>query len=510
MPSVSAASSTSVRVIRNTVINSASGLVNAVLVVLLTPFFLSQLGEDVYGIWLLATVFTLTQGFGLADLGLRATGVRYIAAARGREDFTKINLVASTLTALFIFLGVTLGVLLGAFASKLSNGLGVPEGLVETGTTVFMLVGLQLPIDMAASGFQAVVEGYERYGLVRLALVGTRVIWAVSAVIALMFGAGVIAVALTSVGAAILALIFSVWAAGQAHPGLRVAPKYLSRGTLWELLSFGASFTVLKIASVVYSQMDKLIVASVLTAGAVTRYDISYKVHAIAALFLSLPASAILPTSALLGAQEDQQRLKALYLRGTRLAVGLGLPVTLAALIHTEQIVVAWVGEEYRNLTGSTRLFLIYPLMVAFHNVASSMFLGTSRMRISMGLGVSTISLNLVLSIVLSRRMGIDGVIWGTQISFMAIWIPYLLLSFREFGVSFREWWLGVLRPNLVAPIVQVLLGLISIRIIGATPSAVVTIGAVGTNVAIGALLFGLVGLPTAERQAMRKALLPS
>ena len=66
----------STTIVRNTVLNSIGGIATAVLAIALTPFLLRRLGTDGYGVWLLATTFTISQGLGLTDLGLRQTGVR--------------------------------------------------------------------------------------------------------------------------------------------------------------------------------------------------------------------------------------------------------------------------------------------------------------------------------------------------------------------------------------------------------------------------------------------------
>ncbi len=496
------------RVIRNTVINSASGAINASLALVLTPFFLHQLGKEQYGVWLIALVFTLTQGFGLADLGLRQTGVRFIAGARGRNESHRINEAVSSLLLLFTTLSVAFGLLLAVLAPWLVGAFGVDDSLRHAATLTLLLVAAQLPIDMVASAFQAVTEGYERYGLVRIALVGARLLWAIGAIIVVLLDFGVVAIGIVSVGTAVLALAFSVGAARRSYPDLRPAIAHISRAMLRDLATFGASFTLLRVAGVVFRQMDKIIIASVLGAAIVADYDIPYKVHAIAALVLSLPASALMPAAANLRSQHDEARLKELYLRGTRMAVGFGTPVTIAALVFTEPIIRSWVGDEFTYLTGPTRVFMIYPLLVAFHNVASSMLLGIGRMRELVTLGVATTIVNLIISLVLVQKHGLLGVIWGTQIGYAIVWLPYLLISFRTFGVSVSSWWQQVLRPNLLGPVIQVVISGGVLALIGNAAPRLIVGMALLLSMGTGWVVFGFTGLPSAELDKLRSSLL--
>ena len=496
-------------IVRNTMVNSAGGVVTAALAVILTPVFLREFGPDQYGLWLIGTVFTVSQGLGLADLGLRQTGVRFVAQSLGRSDEEGVHRTTATLLVILVMTGAIIAVALVALVDSFVSWFSVGDQLAHTARLMFTLVAIQLPIDLAAGAFLAVIEGTQRYGLLRIADVGGRAVWGIASVSIAVLGGDVVDVAIASLVIAVASLIYSIIVAHHVLPGLRTHPRLITRTGTGELLRYGSGFTVMRIAGVVYAQMDRIILGSAIAAAAVARYDVPYKIHALAALVLSLVPSAILPASAFLQATDDQSKLRELYLRGSRYAVATCTPIALAALIYAKPLVQTWVDPQYWSLVGEARIFLLFPLFVSFHVIGGTMLAGLGRMRILATLGVSAILLNLILSLILVGPYGIKGVIIATQISYAAAWIPNLVVSLQVFDVSLAVWWQRVLRPNLIAPVVQVAVGLATLSLVEDLNSFPLVALAVVINAGISVAVFGLVVIGRDERRSLLATLTP-
>jgi O-antigen/teichoic acid export membrane protein len=189
-----------------------------------------------------------------------------------------------------------------------------------------------------------------------------------------------------------------------------------------------------------------------------------YKIHATAALVLSVAPSAVMPAAAFLNAADDERQLRALYLRGTKYAVAFCLPVALAALLYARAILVTWVGIEYESLAGATRLFLVYPVLVAIHVIGVTMLVGLGRMREMVILSPASVALNLVISLALVSRLGLNGVIWGTLIGYIVIWVPYVRLLLTSFKVGVKEWFRSAILPNIPGAALQLAVGLATLR----------------------------------------------
>lgn len=443
--------------------NGLGSVVIALLAIALTPFFLKRLGPAEYGVWLLALTLTFGSGYlGLADLGLQQAGVRMVAAARSRDDVDEVNRVVSTMAALFLVVGVVLAAVLATTAGALSSVFSVPTDLDTAARTVFALVGLQIALDLPGASLLAVIEGAQRYAMLRLVEVGTRVAWAIGAVVAVTRGHGVVAMSVISLIAAGAGLVASFVVARRIDSRLRVSARRASRETLGEIVRQGSPLLALRVLSVLYRQMDRAIIGVAIGAVAVARYEVAYKIHATAAIALSIAPSAVLPAAAYLGAKADREQMRSLYLRGTRYAVALCIPVALAAVVYARALIATWVGAEYESLTGVTRLFLVYPLLVAVHVVGVTMLVGLGRTRKVLLFSAVSVVVNLVLSVALTPAHGIVGVVVGTLVGYAVVWVPYLLVMLREFDVKAGEWAGAVVVPNLPPAAAQLALSLLT------------------------------------------------
>src|SRR6516165_179667 len=71
--------------------------VNVVLGIFLSPFILHHLGDDAFGLWIL--IFSVTGYYGLFDLGIRSSIVRYVAKYSAVDDYEQMNRLISTALA---------------------------------------------------------------------------------------------------------------------------------------------------------------------------------------------------------------------------------------------------------------------------------------------------------------------------------------------------------------------------------------------------------------------------
>src|SRR5258708_21842392 len=76
--------------------------VNILVGLLLSPYILHHLGDDAFGLWVL--IFSITGYYGLFDLGIRSSIVRYVAKYSASGERDKLDRLIST--ALFTYSGI--------------------------------------------------------------------------------------------------------------------------------------------------------------------------------------------------------------------------------------------------------------------------------------------------------------------------------------------------------------------------------------------------------------------
>lgn len=477
------------RIVRNTITNSAGRVVNSVLAIVLTPIFLRDLGAEQYGIWLLAATLTFSAGFlSLAELGLNQASIRFVAEAHSRGDQRQVNEVVSTTTVIYALLGAVLACALVAMATVFTEVFDVSPSLERTARFMFMVVGLQIAVDLPASGVMTALEGAQRYGVLRVVEVGLRVAWATICVVLVNRGAGVLVLAWTSLATSVLSLAASLFLARRLHPPLKLSLRFVNGATVRRLIRSGTPTMGLRILGIVYSQMDRIVIGVALAATAVAAYDVAYKIHAAAALTLGLMPSAILPAAASMGAAGDVGGLQRLYVKGTRYSLAIGLPLVVGGIIYARPLIATWVGADYTYVTGAARLFLVYPALALALVVGQTMLIASGRMREMLRYHLAAVLMNLVVSVLLVSRVGIIGVIWGTVAGYALLWLPFTRLLLDQFGLSFGTWARSVAAPVVPAIVVQAVFGLLTLHYVEGLSQLwqVVTAFAISCALAVG------------------------
>lgn len=131
-------------------------------------------------------------------------------------------------------------------------------------------------------------------------------------------------------------------------------------------------------------------------------------------------ASMVMPAVASLAAARDERALERLKYDGARMHLGVLLPVALLAWIYAGPFLALWVGDGLgypaSNEAPLARLFLIatIPLTLAIH---VQMAIGTNRIAVIALSALAGSLVNLPISYMLTTRIGVAGVIWGTVLT---------------------------------------------------------------------------------------------
>jgi O-antigen/teichoic acid export membrane protein len=498
---------TGTALVRSTLINAAATVGGMAIALALTPFMLGRLGSSSFGVWALALTLTVGTGYlSLTDLGLQQAAVRFIADARREDDDAAIAAIFSTTLAIFVSLAIAIAAGMVALAPVLAGVFGVHAELRHAAILAFAIVGAQVVFDLPGLAFRAVLESDQRFGALRAVELGRSAAFAGLVVAVLVLGRGVVAVAAASATAALAALVAYVVVVARTDHAARVHPRSVSRERLRELLRFSGSLFVLRILSVVYRQMDKVIIGVVLAVSAVATYEVANRIQAALFMVVGLGGSTLLPAAAL--SRLDNRMMRDLFLRATSYSVALFMPVCVAAVVYAHQIVVGWVGEGQVGATNATRLFALWVAVGTFDAAGTTMLVAAGRLKPILLLTIIWVTANLALSLVFVHIWGITGVVAGTVVSYGPLLVAYTVLCLREFEITGREWLQRVLAPNLPGPVAQVALSLATYPLVERLPPlpGAFIAGTVGTAVSVAIFLF--VGIRGEERAYLRAMLM--
>jgi O-antigen/teichoic acid export membrane protein len=497
---------TSARVARNTLANGAGMFAGVAISLVLTPFLINGLGLEEFGVWALALSISVLGGYAsMADLGIETAAARYIAEARADADTQGAREVASTTMAFFAIVAVVVAPLLAVAAFPLVDLFAIPDDLRKPATLAFVLVASQLLIELPARVFFAALEGAQRYDVYQALEVLRAVVQAILFVLVLILDLGVAGLAAAMPVSSVVVLV-AAWAmARRSVPELQVSVTHVSKARFKALVSFGGQYFFVRLMGTVYRQIDKAIIGVALDIRFVTIYEVANRLQQAASMVQSVAASALLPATAYWSTQREL--LRDLYLRGTSIAVGISLPVVVAGFVFAEPLITTWIGDSVGESVGSARLFLTFVAFVSVHAVGTAMITALGQMRFMITLITIFTVVNLVVSIALVGRLGVDGVILGTVIAQAVIWMPYTLRFFRTFDVGVREWLVRVVLANLPGLVIQVLVALPLLAAAQRANNLAVVAALALITVLLSLATFVTIGLRPGDRASLKAAL---
>jgi O-antigen/teichoic acid export membrane protein len=411
----------------------------------LAPVIVHRLGNTGYGAWTL--ILSLTGYFGLLDLGIRSSVGRFVARYIALKDPRGVNRTVSTAIAILGGGGALALVASGILYFSFSH-FHIEPGFLATARLSMLIAGLNISIALPMGVFGAVLIAEERFDV----MTGITVTGALSraALILTVLKSGHGLVALASV-VLLVSLCEYTAAAGVAkflYRPLQVRPSLVDFSSCRELFGFGIYRFIWIIANQLIFYTDSLVIGIFMSAGAITFYSIGGTLINYGRNVVSLATDTLYPSAARLDSCRDMAGLRELQILGTRIALLISLPLCLGFIFFGRQFMVLWMGKEYA-VSALYLSILTIPQITSMSQYVSALILaGMAKHRILAYLAISEGVVNLVLSIILIRKIGLVGVAWGTVIPHAintGLIIPWytlhtLKLSFSEYLAKAWLW----------------------------------------------------------------------
>lgn len=417
------------KVLRNIFSTWMGYLVTVVVGFLLSPFVVHHLGNTGYGVWTL--IVSLTGYFGMLDLGLRQSVGRFVARYVALKDEENVNRTISTAVAMLA--GGGLLALAAVAAMNVSFGVfKVDHQLEAAARTALVIVGINISIALPMSVFNAVLFSLERFDILNGVSIVSALTRASLVVAFLNSGYGVVALAVITMIGGLAEYSAMAVCAKRLYRPLKISWQAVHFGRCKELFGFGIYRFIWIIANQLIFYTDSVVIGVFLNAAAITYYAIAGSLINYGRNIVALTSDTLYPAAARLDAKKDMAGLRELEILGTTMALLVGLPICLGFLFLGKQFIALWMGKAYVS-SAAILIILTIPQITSMSQYTSAIILvGMAKHKmlayIALGEGLA----NLILSVLLVRKIGIIGVAWGTVIPHAistAVVVPLYTLS---------------------------------------------------------------------------------
>lgn len=387
--------------------------------VFMLPFNTSHLGQSAYGLWVLTA--SITFYFSMLNLGYAGALVKFVAQFRAHRDAVGLNQIVSTM--FFVFSGIALVAYAvgGLIALNLQSLFNLGPEQAATGRSVLLVISAYVALGFPFSVFGAIMNGFQRKYLNGVIGISTSVLVALVNIVVLLLGYGLVELVISTTAVRILSYLGYRLNAYRVFPSLNISIRHFRLERLKELTGFSAYMLLIDLANKLNYATDTVVIGVFMNTAAVAIWAVAQRLIELTQRLTDQLNGALFPVVVDSAAVGNLDRLKMVLLQGTRLSLAMVLPIATGLALLAEPVVLLWVGPEF---SASIPIIHILAAVVTFrvgNATATTLLKGAGDHRLlalsNSGIGIA----NLLLSVALVRRFGLQGVAAGTLIPLSVI-----------------------------------------------------------------------------------------
>jgi O-antigen/teichoic acid export membrane protein len=397
---------------------------NIVVGFFLWPIIVHRLGDDAAGIWVL--IFSITGYYGLFDLGIRSSIIRYISKTAATNDTEGASRVIST--SLFSYscvgaLALLITVIVSLFVNRFHS---VKPEFHSTAPWLLLMVGTAVSFGFPLGVSGGVLEGLQRFDARRFPDIAATLLRGGLIVLALHRGRGLLTVAFITVAMPLLASAVCTVIAARLLP-VPLGLRYVDRATFREMVTYGGTTLIIIVSARLRFRSDSIIIGAFLSSAAITYFNIGARIVDYAGEVVENLAQVFVPMSSHADALGETDRLRKIFVAGNRFCAFIIFPICAVLVVLGKSLIEVWVGARYVETSYPVLLILLLSTSLMLAQAASPRVLfGMSKHRTWAIATLIEGLANVALSILLVRPFGIIGDAIGTAVPLAVTTICFL------------------------------------------------------------------------------------
>ena len=260
---------------------------------------------------------------------------------------------------------------------------------------------------------------------------------------------------------------------------------------------------VIELSNLAMYASGRIVLGAVKTPRAVGLYEGPVRAHNLLYALGGALAVPTVPTASRYVATGDERRLGELAVRGSRYTLALFVPLCVTLAVLSEPIIEVWLGDRYADGAAAMSILVSYWVLYGALIVTPGFLVGAGEARFAGRTLACAAALNLVLALILTPELGVEGPAVATA-GALAVAFPFLLhAGLRASGVELSELVRRALVPAYALG--ALLAGALAAIRFGLEPETlpVVAVAAIGGVLAYWTGFYALV-LDPSERELVR------
>jgi O-antigen/teichoic acid export membrane protein len=403
----------------------------------LPPIILHRLGDEAFGLWIL--IFSFTGYYGIFDLGIRSSIVKHVAEFEATGDRDRLTRLVNVSVFVYGCVALVLLIVVGIGALYFDAIFHISAKYQQTARILFLMVGSGVALGFPLSVFAGILEGIQQFSLLNLTQAVTTLLRALLIVLALNHGMGIISIAFVTVVFPLLSYVIYAWKVMLTVP-LKFGIQFLDRTTFQRTFHYSFFSFISMVAFRLRFQTDAIIIGAMISTSAVTYFSIGSKLIDYPFLLVGGLTQIIPAMSSQFDAVGSVERLRKLFILGSRACALIVFPISAVLLILGRSVIDVWVGPKYESSYVILIILLVPTVLADIQATSRQMLYGMGRHKALALVNVGEGIVNVVMSIILIRYWGIVGDALGTAIPLTLTSLFFLLpYSCRLLNVPLKD-----------------------------------------------------------------------
>ena len=413
--------------------NGLAQVVTPMIGFLLIPFMIGEIGVVEYGLIGISHIFNIGGYIGILELGFQAAILRYIADFHEKGEFGKMRILVNSAGAILLGIGAVSILAASLFFAAILNGFNIPPEYHESFRGLLVVVFASYLFMFPNFVLLGVLEGLQRYDVLRLVQIAATLANAAGVVLLLSKGYDYYHVVYLSVGLALAQFLVNLAFVFRFLPFLRLGPKYFSVEILREIMGYTRFTFLSKMSGTLFFQMDRVLIGIFLGPVFMASFEVLMRLPQLMRRIISTGVSALVPVSSQLNAAGDIAKLRRLFLQGLNFNFFLAIPLVTASIFFAPDFLEVWLGPDFVHLGLLLQILLLWNLTIPT-GIGMSMLIGMGRRLRSFNLitWCSTL-LKLGCILLLIKEHELMAVVLGFQVPIVLF--PFVIwLYLKEFS----------------------------------------------------------------------------
>ncbi len=404
------------------------------------PLTYRYLGPERYGIWMV--LISIIGAMSFADLGIGNGLMNAISEAYGKDDRDLARQHVSSALALMSAIAVVL-TLIGAVAFPFLPWLRLfnvkSQVVASEGSIAFLVLYasfvINIPLGVITRAQLGIQKAYVAQTINALGNIASLAL-----ILLVIYLHGNLAwLVFATVGTGVIATLLNGWILFREYPWLIPAIHAVRSDSAKKIFKLGILFFVLQCSFTLAYTSDNIVIAQILGAAAVAIYSVPQKLFSLVTVTVSIAAAPFWPAYAEAIARGDVSWVRRVFKTSFWMVLAITIPLCTLLAIAGPWILKVAIGKSFQASPALLVAFAIWGVIYSISMVASVLLNGAGVLKEQAVLSVVAGVSNLVLSIALTRRLGVIGVCMGSIITQFFIVLPITGVLIARFFSDMRN-----------------------------------------------------------------------